>query len=107
VVFQPFDNGAVDYARAYNGGRDGKWILPYRVLPSDGQTIEQFLSEHGIRYFIYRPSVTDVEIDRFGRSHVDRSNRIFAALLPRSHLMLTDSFGWSLYEIEQPAVERK
>jgi dolichyl-phosphate-mannose-protein mannosyltransferase len=105
VVFQPFDNGAVDYAPAYNGGRDGKWILHYRVLPSDGQSIEQFLSEHGIRYFIYRPSLADVEIDRYGQSHVDRSNLIFAALLPRSHLLLTDSFGWSLYEIDSSTVE--
>ncbi len=99
VVFQPFDNCAVDCATAYNGGRDGKWILPYRNLPSDGESIEQFLSEHGIRYFIYRTSLKDIEIDRFGQSHVDRSNRVFEALLPRSRLLLTDSFQWSLYEI--------
>jgi hypothetical protein len=99
VVFQPFDNGAVDYAPAYNGGRDGKWILPWRTLPADGETIEQFLSRNYIGYFIYRPSLKDVEIDRFGQDHVDRGKRVFAALLPRSRLLLTDSFGWSLYEI--------
>src|SRR5262249_4389974 len=44
AVFQPFDNGAPQYAAAYNGGRDGSWILPYRTLASAGETVEDFLA---------------------------------------------------------------
>src|SRR5262249_18817572 len=40
MVFQPFDNGAADFAAAYNGGQDGKWILPSSTVPSEGESID-------------------------------------------------------------------
>jgi hypothetical protein len=101
VVLQPFDSGAVIYESAYNGGRHENRFLPYQILPSEGQSIDQFLSEHHVHYFIYRPSLPPAEIDHLGHSHADRGNLVVAALLPRSHLLLADGFGWSLYAIDQ------
>jgi hypothetical protein len=106
-VWQPFDNGAEPYSAAYNGGRDGKWLLYSVTLPPDESGLDDFLREEKIRYFITRPSVTDTEIDRFTRAYVEKCMRFFAILIPRSQLILTDSFGWSLYKINEPPADRE
>jgi hypothetical protein len=98
MVFQPLDNGAASYAAAYNGGRDGGWILGYRTMPSDEAHADEFLREQHVRYFIYRPTLNPTEIDRLGADHVGLAYGIMRSLLPKSRLLLTDPFGWSLYE---------
>lgn len=107
TVLQPFDNGAGPYAAAYNGGRDGGWLLQYTTLPSDMSHLAAFLAENDIHYFIYRPGVKDIEIDRFGQAHVDMAKAVLAALLPRSRPLMTDPFGWTLYEIVDPPAQTR
>jgi hypothetical protein len=102
VVWQPFDNGAIENAAAYNGGRDGHWLLHYRVLPADAASLDAFLRQHDIRYFVYRPNLSATEIDRLGQAHVDRAHAAMRTLLPRSRRLLSDPFGWELYAIGAP-----
>jgi hypothetical protein len=106
AVFQPFDNGAVNYVAAYNGGRDGKWILHYRDLPKDKNDIASFIANSNIRYFIYRrDDLFPVEAERFGQSHVDMAQAVFDTLLPHAVRLKTDAFGWSLYEVSTPPAQ--
>ena len=100
MVFQPFDGSASSYAPAYNGGRDGHWIVPYRTLPTDPVATDEFINENHIRFFIYRPSVGPLEIDRLGADHVALAYQVFKKLLPKSRLLMIDPFGWSLYEVQ-------
>lgn len=99
TVLQPFDNGAIENAAAYNGGRDGNWLLHYRTLPADPAALDAFLRQHQIRYFVYRPNLTATEIDRFGQAHVDLAYDVLRTLLPRSRRIMSDPFGWELYAI--------
>jgi hypothetical protein len=57
------------------------------------------LQQHQIRYFVYRPSLNAVEIDRLGQAHVDRAYEALRTLLPRSRRVMSDPFGWELYAI--------
>jgi hypothetical protein len=105
TVFQPFDNGAVDYAAAYNGGRNGEWLLHYRNLPKNKDDVASFIKDNNIRYFIYRKDLLPIEIERFGQSHVDMARAVFDLLLPNALLIKTDAFGWSLYEVANPSAQ--
>jgi hypothetical protein len=100
MVFQPLDNGAVSSVPAYNGGRDGHWILPFNAMPTDPIGTDKFVDENHIRFFIYRPWLDPVAIDRLGADHVASAYRVFEKLLPKSRLLMADPFGWSLYEIQ-------
>jgi hypothetical protein len=100
MVLQPFDNGARLYAAAYAGGRDGGWILSHVDLPSASETVDEFVRRRGVRYFIFKKDLRDVEIDRYGLSHVNRSRSVFDALLPHSTKIMEDRFGWSLYALQ-------
>jgi hypothetical protein len=104
TVFQPFDNGSMLYAAAYNGGKDGHWLLHYLVMPDDIRKTNEFLKQHSIRYFVYRSSLAPVEIERLGPSNVEMAYAIMKQILPKSRLILTDPFGSSLYEILEPPV---
>ena len=68
-------------------------------MPADIAHSDEFIRENHIRYFVFRSSVTPTEIDRLGKEHVDLAYQIYNELLPRSRLLMTDPFGWSLYEI--------
>jgi hypothetical protein len=102
AVFSPFHHGTI-YAPAYNESKkNGRWILSSYTLPKQSETVDEFVAENGIRYFIYEPFLREVVAAGFGQDHIERANRVYSALLPRSRLLFTDSLGWSLYEIMSP-----
>lgn len=100
MVFQPFDNGSYFYQIAYNGGRNGNWMVPWYAHPKGPDDIDNFLSSNGIKYFVYRDGLNRVEIDRLGPEHVEISNELFRRVLPRSRRLLVDQLGWELYAID-------
>jgi hypothetical protein len=106
TVFQPFDNGAVNYVAAYNGGRDGNWILKYRDLPKDKNDVANFIKGTNIRYFILRKELLPIEVERFGQPHVDMAMAVFDVLLPQAVLLTTDAFGWSLYQVAASSAQK-
>jgi hypothetical protein len=107
TVFQPYDNGAIEYATAYNGGRDGKWLLFWRDLPKDKSDVTRFVTENNIRYFVYRDifksgTQAPIEVEWFGQSHVDLAQAVFDQLMPHAVLLMSDKYGWSLYQVAAP-----
>jgi len=98
-VFQPYDNGAIYYASAYNDGRPNRWILDYRTMPAPGEEAQAFLARNHVHYFIQPFSLTPVEVERLGPDHIALANRIVAELKPNSRLVTADRFGNRLYEI--------
>jgi hypothetical protein len=102
TVLQPLDNGAGFLVVAYNGGRQGDWILPWYRLPDSPAGFDEFLRTNNIRYFVYRASIDPVEAERLDdRSphsrHIETAYELFRFMLPRSRRILVDSFGWELY----------
>jgi hypothetical protein len=60
------------------------------------------VKQHQICYFIYRSApLSPVDIERWGSEHVRRAQIMLSALLPKSHRIMTDPFGISLYEINE------
>jgi hypothetical protein len=102
-VMQPFDNGAWFYQSAYNGGHNGNWIYPWYQLPAKPADYNEFLRSNDIKYFIYR-ELQPLETERLGPKHVELANALIRQLLPRSHRILIDPFGWELYAIDQAPV---
>jgi len=104
VVLQPFDVGASYYPSAYNGGRQGKWMLPWYELPKDPSEYDRFIQAGNIRYFIYSPSITPLLAHRLdvganNPRHVEMAYQFMNYLLPKSRPILTDAFGWELRQI--------
>lgn len=103
-VLQPFDNGAGYYQVAYNGGKNGDWLHRWSDLPADPADFDTFLSNNKIRYFVHRPSLSPLQVERLGEGssnprHAEMAYDLVRYLLPGSRLLLTDSFGWELREI--------
>jgi hypothetical protein len=105
MVLVPFDNGAGFYQAAYNGGRDGRWIVPWYRIPQHTDNVDEFLRSNDIRYFVYRASLDPFEIERLNLAanadHVGLAYELFRHLLPTSHPILVDPFGWTLYAIDE------
>jgi hypothetical protein len=99
-VFQPYDNGAILYASAYNDGQPNRWILPYQTMPARIEDMDAFLASNHIRYFVRASSLSPVAAERLGLDHVALADRIVRSLEPHSRLVIADRFGNSLYEIE-------
>jgi hypothetical protein len=63
-VFQPFHHSHRLYAKIYNGGAEGDWFVDDdKLLLSDTQT---FIQSSDIRYFITRPPLAEINVDRIG-----------------------------------------
>ena len=103
-VLQPLDYNAHIMAAAYSGGRDGKWLLPWRSLPETVDRTEAFIEEQGVRYFIRRDNLKPVDVEIFerlgGPEHVTKAYAVLDRLMPRARPVFADSFGWTLYEID-------
>jgi hypothetical protein len=105
TVLQPFDNGAGFYQAAYNGGKDGNWILPWYRLPTKESEFDQFLRDNSIKYFVYVPSLPAVQIERLASGsndpkHTEMAYALMRYMIPNSHLIMTDPFGWELRELD-------
>jgi hypothetical protein len=58
-------------------------------------------AQNHVRYFIDCPDLTQVDIQVLGgRAKMQKSRYLIAALLLRSHLLLTDNFDWRLYAVD-------
>ena len=104
VVLQPFDNGAGFYQAAFNGGKNGDWILPYYRLPKDSAEFDTFIRNNNVRYFVFRKSLPPLNAERLGEGsgnprHAEIAYELMGYLLPGSRLLLTDHLGWELREI--------
>jgi hypothetical protein len=102
MVFQPFDNGAWAYQSAYNGGRNGDWMILWTELPKGSDDLDAFVRRKNVRYFVYR-TLEPGEMEYFGSNHVKRAYALFEYLLPKSRRLLVDPFGWELYAIDGAA----
>jgi hypothetical protein len=102
-VFQPFDDGGVMYASAYNDGEPNRWMMDYRTMPARLEDVDAFLARNKIRYFIQASSLSKVEVERLGPDHVALADRMIGVLKPRSQLVISDRFGNRLYEIRPEA----
>jgi len=96
-VFQPFDNGVKLYAGAYNGGRPGDWFVDITEVPASLDDLAAYIAQHRITYFITRPDLKAVEIERLGPAKLQVAARVIEALKPGSQLLLEDASGWRLY----------
>jgi hypothetical protein len=102
-VLQPFDVGATGYVAGYNGTKENRWVLNYTTLPTESQSLDSFLEQNHVRYFIDRPTLAEVDIQVLGgEPKLKTSRQLIAALIPRSHVIMADNFGWRLYEINRP-----
>jgi len=104
VVLQPFDNGADFYQVAYNDGKKGNWLFPWHTLPRSPAEYDEFIQKNNIRYFVYRPTLAPLNVERLGEGsgnpkHAEMSYDLEKYLMPGSRVILTDPFGWELREI--------
>jgi hypothetical protein len=103
TVLAPFDNGVGFFQTVYNNGRDGQWILPWYRLPRRESEFDEFVKTNNINYFVYRASLDPIEAERLdeaaGDRHVATAYELLSHLLPISHPILTDQFGWVLYAV--------
>jgi hypothetical protein len=100
TVFQPFDNGAIFYQAAYNGGHNGGWILPYWMVPTGPEDFDNFLRSNEIKYVVYRTSLAPIEVERLGPERMNMAYALLQTVLPTSRRILVDPFGWELYAID-------
>jgi hypothetical protein len=98
-VLQPFDNGAIHYVSAYNGGLPNRWILPSAVLPPDLASLDDFVRKNDIRYFIYQRNLKPEDKERFGSAHMQMANAATAEMLKHAHLLMADGKGMELYAL--------
>jgi hypothetical protein len=97
-VLQPFEADAGMRAALYNDGRAGAFVGA-EELPQDAAAIPAFLAAKNVRYFIAQPEVYPPGARKPTAEEVARARRVIEALKPRSRAVLTDPFGWTLYEI--------
>jgi hypothetical protein len=98
-VMQPFDNGGILYASAYNNGQKNRWVLPFFALPKDKADAEAFLARSNIHYYIRPQKLEPSQIERLGPEGIALALQLMDGLKARSRLVLRDQFGTSLYEI--------
>lgn len=99
TVFQPFDVANTQILAAYNGGREEGLMLPRYILP-ESSDIDEFLTANQIRYFVIPPEKMKVIIaERMGsRGEAIIAWNVVNKMIPKSSLILEDSFGWRLYK---------
>jgi hypothetical protein len=99
MVFQPFDIANTQILAAYNGGREEGLMLPRYILP-ESDDINEYLTINHIQYFITPPEKMKVIIgERMGnRGEANVAWNVIKKMIPKSSLILEDSFGWRLYE---------
>ena len=99
TVFQPFDIANTQILAAYNGGREEGLMIPRYILPESAD-INEFLTANHIRYFITPPESLKVIIgERMGSNGESNAAwNLINHIMPKSSLILEDSFGWRLYE---------
>jgi hypothetical protein len=102
-VLQPFDNGAGYYQVAFNDGKNGDWLVPWYMLPTNPSEYEDFLRSKNVRYFVYR-TLQPLHVERLGQGsnnprHAEMAYELMRYIMPGSKLILTDPFGWELREI--------
>jgi hypothetical protein len=102
MVFQPFDEDSITRSAAFNDGRSGGWFLSPRELPKSASDLDAFLARHRIRYFIDQPVPQPDPPSLLTPEHVAIAHQIIATLRTRAKPLLTDRFGWSLYELVEP-----
>lgn len=99
-VLQPFDNGAVFYASAFNGGHPNDWMLPYAVLPDDPADTDMFIVRNNVHYFIVEPGLDATDMERLGGAdRVALARAVIARLTPHSAMIFNDGLGMSLFQI--------
>ena len=101
LVLQPFDDGAVSYVSAYNGGHPNDWILPYGDLPENAADADTFAARNGVHYFVEGPSLDATAMEEFGRDCSRRlgTGRHRAASKLHSRLIFQDGHGMSLFQM--------
>ena len=97
-VYQPYDNGARVYTVAYNGGRDGDWFVEIGETPRQLNSVQTFIKDKEIRYFIVRDDLLPIEIERLGPERLAVAARVIDTLKPGAELLVQDSRGWKLYK---------
>ena len=99
-VLQPFDNGAVSYVSAYNGGHPNDWVVRHDVLPGDASLTDDFVARNNIHYFIDQTLQDATQIERLGGPvHIAMAKAVIARLRPRAQLVFADGRGMALYQI--------
>jgi len=104
TVLHPFDNGSYFYEIAYNDGKNGDWMVPWRKLPANADEFDGYLRDGKVRYFVHYPSVPPLIAERLNEGannprHTQIASQLIGYLMPGSRLILTDRFGWELREI--------
>ena len=96
-VFQPFHHSHRLYAKIYNGGAEGNWFVDDdKLLLSDTQT---FIQSSDIQYFVTRPPLAEINVDRIGNEKIKRGYEIVDVIKAKSELILEDDNGWRLYKV--------
>jgi len=96
-VYHPYDNGVKLYAGAYNGGKYDDWFVDISQTPESLKDVKGFIAENRIAYFITRPDLKPVEIERLGPAKLQVAKRIIETLDPGAQLLMEDANGWRLY----------
>jgi hypothetical protein len=103
-VFQPFHHSHRLYAKIYNGGAEGDWFVDDRKsLLSDAQA---FIKSSGIQYFVTRPQLAEINVDRIGVEKIQRAYDIVDVIKPGAELILEDHNGWKLYKVRIDSVTK-
>jgi len=83
---------------AYNGGRDGDWFVEIGETPRQLNSVQTFIKDKEIRYFIVRDDLLPIEIERLGPERLAVAARVIDTLKPGAELLVQDSRGWKLYK---------
>ena len=92
------------YAKIYNGGAEGDWFVDDgKSLLSDAQA---FIKSSGIQYFVTRPQLAEINIDRIGVEKIQRAYGIVDLIKLGAELIIEDHNGWKLYKVRIDSVTK-
>src|SRR5262249_30847643 len=103
MVLQLYDGSPGLFPAAGFEGHGSEDFAPWSQIPSDPAEFAAFLRSHDVRYFIYRPAAPMPDralFDAIRPHQAEWAMAMIQYLLPRSHWIFTDAFGWELRALD-------
>lgn len=98
-VFHPFQPGVNTFSTVYNNGIPGDWFLDNNDVITNFLSCNDFFVKSKVKYFVLRPSLTEIEMERIGSQNLKYISAVINCLkYSNSELIMEDLNGWQIYK---------